>query len=971
VNKAQGSSPVTPDDALHIDETCDRFEAAWRAGERPDPAAYLGATVAALRPQLLRQLMLLDWEYRRVAGELPRPDDYHPRFPNDADLIEEIAREMIWSANAGTPTSGTDRPFDTPPAGDDANDSQDSSIGRDTESARYDLLAEVGRGGIGIVFRGRDRRLGRELAVKVLRDAYHDRPGARRRFVAEARVGSRLQHPAIVPVYELGQFADGRPYITMKLVEGQTLAALLTDRPAPLQDLDRWLGVFEQVCQAMAYAHSRGIIHRDLKPGNVMVGAFGEVQIMDWGFAREVSRPDGGSDADSAPPLQAIGGEPLARESGGLCGTPAYMPPEQARGESRAIDPRADVFALGAMLCEILTGRPPYAGVPDDDVYRRAAAGELTNAFARLDASGADEPLRDLTRRCLAVDAADRPADAGAVARDVTDYVSSTQERLRQAELERAAAEARSRAERRARRVTLVLAVALLVGGAAAVWKSVVATRAEQMSVSAASAEAAAKDEAAAKEAETRAVLDFVLNKVLASARPKDRFGGLGGEVTLRRAFEATLPSVSAVFAHQPLTEARVRLTLGVSFLNLGDFKTAAEQFRLSAALYEEHLGPDHAETLRSMSNLANSYDELGRYADGARVHGEVLARRRETLGADHPETLRVMGNLAMCYFALGRRDEALSLRQETLDRQRAVLGTDQPDTLRSMDNLAVSYSAARRFPEALRLFEDALDRRKALLGPDDHETLSNMNNLAMAYAEMGRKAEALALREETLGRQKKVLGPDHPSTLRTMNNVANSYHDLGRWDDSLKLYRETLVLQTQKLGPDHPDTLNSMWGVSANLIKLDREAEALPVLDDCLRRAVGKTAHRSIAAVAELRLRHFEKAKDARGSRETAELWEKLERRDRASLFTAAKIRAVTARLIREADPSPDGVAQSKAEADRAMAWLEESVAAGFRSVDQFKDDKDLEPLQSRADFQRLLGSIAPQSKTKAVLRD
>src|SRR5206468_4833639 len=133
-------------------------------------------------------------------------------------------------------------------------------------SARYDLLQEVGHGGIGVVFRARDRLLGRELAVKVLREDYRDKPEARHRFTEEARVGSRLQHPAIVPVYELGWFDDRRPYLTMKLVEGQTFAALLQARADIGQDLPCWLGIFAQVCQAMAYAHTRGVVHRDLKP---------------------------------------------------------------------------------------------------------------------------------------------------------------------------------------------------------------------------------------------------------------------------------------------------------------------------------------------------------------------------------------------------------------------------------------------------------------------------------------------------------------------------------------------------------------------------------------------------------------------------------------------------------------------------------------------------------------------------------
>src|SRR5262249_30263345 len=154
-------------------------------------------------------------------------------------------------------------------------------------------------------------------------------------------------------------------------------------------------------------------------------------------------------------------------QRGAVMGTPAYMPPEQARGEAALIDARADVFALGAILCEALTGRPPYAGDNSEEVWRQAAAGDLADAHARLGACGADEALRELARRCLAAERGARPADAGAVARDLTAYLASAQERLRQAQLERAAAEARAqeaaakaRAERHARRLTLALAAA-------------------------------------------------------------------------------------------------------------------------------------------------------------------------------------------------------------------------------------------------------------------------------------------------------------------------------------------------------------------------------------------------------------------------------------------------------------------------------------------------------------------------------
>ena len=152
--------------------------------------------------------------------------------------------------------------------------------------SRYQFLGEIARGGMGAIIKGRDTDLGRDLAVKVLLDSHKDKPDVVQRFVEEAQIGGQLQHPGIAPVYELGQFADQRPFFTMKLVKGKTLAVLLSERKSVDEDQVKLLGIFEQVCQTMAYAHSRKVIHRDLKPANIMVGAFGEVQVMDWGLAK-------------------------------------------------------------------------------------------------------------------------------------------------------------------------------------------------------------------------------------------------------------------------------------------------------------------------------------------------------------------------------------------------------------------------------------------------------------------------------------------------------------------------------------------------------------------------------------------------------------------------------------------------------------------------------------------------------------
>ncbi len=347
--------------------------------------------------------------------------------------------------------------------------SSDEMPGPGERGDRYQLFGEIARGGMGAVLKGRDPDLGRDLAVKVLLESHHDKPELVRRFVEEAQIGGQLQHPGIVPVYELGAFADRRPYFTMKLVKGRTLSALLAERQSAAHDLPRFLGIFEAVCQTLAYAHARGVIHRDLKPSNVMVGSFGEVQVMDWGLAK-VLKEGGVADepADQpAPEVSVIatvrsGSDVDQSQAGSVLGTPAYMAPEQAAGEVERVDRRADVFGLGSILCEILSGGPAYTGRGSGEILRKAMRGDNADALSRLNTCGAEGELIALAKDCMAVETADRPRDAGAVAERMTAYLAGVQARVQAAERERAVAVARAIEERRRRKLQLGLAAALL-----------------------------------------------------------------------------------------------------------------------------------------------------------------------------------------------------------------------------------------------------------------------------------------------------------------------------------------------------------------------------------------------------------------------------------------------------------------------------------------------------------------------------
>ncbi|MCY3018606.1 MAG: tetratricopeptide repeat protein [Planctomycetota bacterium] len=952
--------------------------------------------------------------------------------------------------------------------------------GSATPGAHYELLDVLGEGGMGLVYAARQTSVDRLIALKVIKASVASDEAYRAKFLAEAAVTGDLDHPNIVPLYDLGSSETGAPFYAMKLVKGTPWSKTIKQNA-----LRENLGILQRVADAVAFAHSRGVIHRDLKPDNVMLGEYGEVLLMDWGLALSVS-PQGKA-------------EPLG-EHAACGGTPAYMAPEMAQGNVASIGPRSDVYLLGAILFEIVTGKRPHCGPGAMACLRAAAANEIVaveeknelrdialkamatrpeeryagvkdfqqalkdyaghiesvilseQAEKALEKAASSRDYNDFAKAMLAFEQAlelwsgNKAAAQGAHAARLA-YATCARQKgdlelaltlldaggLKDAPLWREVQAAKAERDARTRRLRTLkfalaaAAAAIVVGLAVAfLWiraeqaatalerdKAVAAQKAEaeqrrlaeesqRKALAAAAAERKAKETAEAKEAETAAVLDFVQSKVFAAARPEGQEGGLGREVTLRKAIQSALPFVETSFSKQPLIEARLRVTLGISFTYLGEAKTAAKQYEAARAIYTKHLGPDHPDTLTSMSGLASSYrdlgrhaealkldeetlalrktklgpdhpntltsriglaasyDALGRHAEALKLQEETLALQKAKLGPDHPDTLLGMAGLAVCYSALHRHAEALKLQEETLALQKAKLGPDHPDTLISMSNLAGTYYTFGRHAEALKLQEETLTLRKAKLGPDHPDTLISMSNLALSYSDLGRQAEALKLWEETLALMKAKLGPDHPFTLGTMSHLAIHYSDVGRPAQALKLSQEAVELHKAKLGPDHPDTLRSMTALARSLNLLGRFTEAVPILDEVVRRAGGRADSQGpLQAALSNRFWNFKQRKESAGCRATAEMWEGLKRTDAASLYDAACMRAVTAAVIRDTETSPEGAKQADAEAEKAMAWLKQAVGAGYNNAAHMAKDADLDALRQREDFEKLAAEL------------
>jgi serine/threonine-protein kinase len=820
----------------------------------------------------------------------------------------------------------------------------------------YALLGRIDAGGMGVVWRVRDLQFGRSLALKVMSARAALAAGRVERFIAEAQICGQLAHPYIVPVHSMGRLPDGRPYHTMKLVEGRTLAALLDEEPASAELRMKYVQIFDQVCQAVAFAHRKGIIHRDLKPENVMVGAHGEVQLMDWGLAKVLPGTEGNSEPDGMV-IETEEDETARTRAGSVLGTVAYMPPEQARGQIAEIDRQSDVFSLGAILCKVLTGAPPYTGPDATSLMQKAGDADLDEALARLRDSGADPELVRLAERCLAPDKSARPADAGEVEAAVAAYLSGVEERLQQERLHRERAQIQAGEERRRRKLWFGLAAAVLAaigllagGGLYVQGQRAQRQREASLALEQAESQLRAGDFAAARES-----LDRAADRLGSAAAGTEPYAQLQGSWQLVHDLEGiqlrrTTPTDDGLFDNARAQKEYEETFAAAGFdMFGGELHDVAEHIRCSLVMpsileaidnwalvcaYDMRFVPDRTDlyrqrrnrllevaravdpdpTLRDRIRSPAIWDDRGQLAQlAARAPRTNLSPRLAALLA---ELLRWAGGdpepLLRTYvrrhpddfwlnFDLGKLiDQAKPT--EALQFYQAALALRPRHTF-VLSHMAGAYNRRRDWPESITLFHEALAAEPTSVGL--------RNELAGTLEESGNVEGSLVLLRENAR-----LRPDHAGVLCSLGV---GLQRAGHLVEGLEVLRRGRQLAHEK--GLHFRAQADQWLA---------DAERLAAFD--LRLTAGKTSPATAAdslgfAQVSFFKTHYAAAADfsQRAFAQDAGLAADL---DAANRYQAACAAALAAAGEGEGTPSLDTLRKA-ALRKQALSWLREDLTA------------------------------------------
>jgi len=685
---------------------------------------------------------------------------------------------------------------------------------------RYKLLQKIGEGGFGTVYMAeQEEPVRRRVALKIIKLGM-DTKAVIARFEAERQALAMMDHPNIARVFDAGSTDSGRPYFVMELVHGIPITQYCDS--TKLSTRDR-LQLFMPVCRAVQHAHQKGIIHRDIKPSNVLVTLHDGVpvpKVIDFGIAKATSH--------------RLTDKTLFTEFRQFIGTPEYMSPEQAEMSGLDIDTRSDIYSLGVLLYELLTGTTPF----DAKSLRSAAYGEIQRIIREV------EPPRPSTRisslgetlattaaqrgtdsrklsqvmrgeldwivmRCMEKDRTRRYETATSVAADIQRYLN---DEVVEASPPSTAYKLRKLARRYRNPLHVVVGIALLLIAATifSSWQAVLATRAKAAAL-------AEKQRADDQAAIAEAVNKFLNEEVLGQASPYFQANpeaqmksgvqpSIGRpeakpnrDLTVRDALDRALANNPNQFASEPRVEAAIRSAVGRAYKELGEYDKAELHLGICLKLNREALGDLHPDTLRAMKELAELYDAQRDFKKAEPLFLQAIDGQRKILGNQHPDTLETMSCMATLYFHTQDFAKAQPLAQQAYDGWKIIRGERNRDTLVALFRLAAIYFEEGQKAKAAPLEEKALAAQRELLGEEHPDTLRTMNNLAASYSGLGDKAKAEPLFSEAFQGEREVLGDTHPLTILTGTNLARTLRDEKKYVASIALSRQLLTIEQEK----------------------------------------------------------------------------------------------------------------------------------------------------------------------------
>jgi len=758
-------------------------------------------------------------EIFQVAVELPeaqRAAALDQQCGDDAELRAFVEQLLAHDATGMGGFLGTPVFTPTPGASERTEPIVPARVGH------YEIVRVIGEGGMGVVYEGRQAHPHRTVALKVIRTGFPSRDMLRR-FQHEAEVLGQLQHPGIACIYEAATAevatAAGtkirQPYFAMEFISG----APLTDH-AKHQNLSvrARLELVARVCDAVQHAHQKGVIHRDLKPGNILVDQTGQPKILDFGVARA-------TDAD----MQTV---TMQTDVGQLVGTVPYMSPEQVTGNSRLVDTRSDVYSLGVILYELLSGKLPHdvrsTAIPE---AARRIRDEQPARLASLNRSYRGE-IETIVTKALEKDKTHRYQSVLALAADIRRFLAGEP-----IEAKRDSGWYVLRKTLARYRVAVAIAVAFVLLITAATIALGIMYRGQMLARQAAEQareaeeqqrrlaetnEARAKDETAKAKAVTG-----LLQEMLSSASP---YEVKGPDYTVRQLLDDFVAGLHDQLADQPEVEATVRQTVGKTYQALGLYREAEPQLRTALEIQRQQFGEEHPDVVNGRSRLAALLLATGETAEAEQHLRTALETAQRLWGDEHQQVATILNNLGLALRAKGAYDEAESLLREALAMRRKLLGSVHEHVAVSLNNLAVSLRIKSDYAGAEPLYREALAMRRRLLGDEHPDVATSLNNLALLLHYRGQYDEAESLYREALAMRRRLLGDEHPNVATSLNSLAGLLHMRGDYAGAELLFREALAIRRKALPADHPNVARSLSNLAGALREKGeyREAESL-----------------------------------------------------------------------------------------------------------------------------------------------